>query len=320
MLIEAAKASGSQRYIIRRLECGDKYPLTAAVEAKTGRRCLMIQLDPLSIEHIRSTVKVKGLNLSMHSDKFGTHLQIRAAEQRFEEVFLWFANDIVSTVENANGRSIKDLIMMRLSRWREFFQNGGETGLSREAQIGLFGELYFMKTMISNGLQLESMLSGWCGPDGYPHDYKLGSLDIEIKTSAAKNGRIPISNEFQLDDSNGRLYLAYLEADVRTQGEITLPSLVEEIRRLFETINSADLFDDKLVSAGYYEKQKSLYENTYYKCSEFLCFEVGQGFPRITPAMIPAGVDSVKYHIQLSACTNWQLEFAQITKSLKGGI
>jgi len=307
-------------YFVRRLELGKKYSLTAAVDIQTKSKSIMILLDLPSIKEIQTALSVKGLSLEVHEDRFGIHLKIMAADSRFEDMFVLFANDLIKAVDHAKGRPLKEVLLQRLTRWQEFFKQGGESGMRREKQIGLFGELVCMQVLLESGFECRNVLMGWCGPDGYPHDFKIGTCDIEVKTSAVRSGKVQISNEFQLDSLGEVLYLAHLDVDARYKGGVTLPEIIGQLRVIFEEVNLLDIFFDKLLATGYIEAQQSLYEVTHYSYSDFVFYLVDSDFPRITPGQLPVGICNVKYQLQLSTCAEWIIQFNNVMESLKGGV
>ena len=116
--------------------------------------------------------------------------------------------------------------------------------------------------------------------------------------------RLIIASEAQLDTAGSRLLLCH-------QGIAATPASGGASRStLWSTIAYApfadagpsvlDAFEVALEAWGYDRKDE--YDQPAWLLTDRRLFEVREDFPRITPAMLPAGVQKVSYEILLRAC------------------
>ena len=91
----------------------------------------------------------------------------------------------------------------------------------------------------------------------------------------------------------------------------TLNSLVEALAsRLAETGTPiVDSFEIALEAWGYAHREE--YDHPAWLLTDRRLFEVREGFPRITPAMLPAGVQNVSYEVLLRDCEPFAVDLIE---------
>jgi hypothetical protein len=234
-------------------------------------------------------------------------LQLALLDRRFAAMFAQVVTDLVEVAacEQSDATAAAACIQ-RLERWQRFLERAGDEGLGREAQQGLYGELWFLRDRLLRLVRLPIAVRAWTGPTGATQDFQLQGSAIEVKTTAATEPRrLLISNERQLDDSGLRaLFLVALSVEVRAGAGETLNELVNAVRALLLQTDSASLdrFEELLLEAGYLQAHAPRYDGTGYTIREVSLFRVQDGFTRVIGSNLISGVGDVRYSIALSAC------------------
>lgn len=233
-------------------------------------------------------------------------------------LFRSLVTDLVVQIDPTGaGRSL-DRILVRLEVWRRFFASRAN-GLSAESQLGLYGELLVLLEVVAPAVGPETACRTWTGPDPAVQDFQLPGGSIEVKTTRGAGPLwIAISSERQLDTTgSGELLLIVNELDARDDGPgETLPALVARCRELASASPLGSLaLEDSLLAAGYLDSDAVRYPMHYCPRGRRV-FRVAEGFPRIVPSMLPAGVGSVRYALAADACTPWQVGRQEATTLL----
>jgi len=252
----------------------------------------------------------------------GKYLAIRQAENDSIEVFEALIADICDAILSIDsGQNIVKVIMNRLEKWRSFFHEKKQDGLSIEAQQGLFAELYFLQKILTPVVGKSNALRGWTGPELMNRDFQFGNHAFEVKSTSAKlHHKIAIANERQLDSSGlGHLDLIFISVESAEGGEHSLPQLVWSIAEtLKDDYSLRREFLDKLLEAGYLSVHEPNYRKTYLVRS-ITAYRVSEGFPRILERDLPPGVGDISYSIVLSACEEFKITMIEATKDLTIG-
>ena len=207
-------------------------------------------------------------------------------------------------------------MLRRVRMWQQFMTRGAAP-LSSEAELGLAGELYFMALLLEAGVSHESVLSGWVGPDDAPQDFLLGNGAIEVKATMSSSGfPVKIGSLEQLDDAIASpLFLAAVRF-AGGMGGATLPEMVAEVeRRLEDEPGATDLLRERLMVAGYSDAYAGQYSRRF-EPKEWRVLSVSEGFPRLTPGVVPAGVTRALYEINLDHAGDFLRDFDEVLSQL----
>jgi hypothetical protein len=164
-------------------------------------------------------------------------------------------------------------------------------------------------------------VTSWTGPVGAIQDFSLGSVAVEVKTTAGKqHQRVRIASERQLDDRGlEALLLFHLSVDDRENLGDTLPGIVQRLRGTLGSDGTAAAeFEALLFAAGYHDVHSPRYR-TGYTVREANIFRVTEGFPRLTELNLPEGVGDLSYSVALAACAAFRLDFAEAARILRSG-
>jgi hypothetical protein len=294
---------------VRRLRPGSARNLFAAFDARTGARFLTVKSNDPRVRPSSQLPAGRGFQLHfLHvpSDSDGAYcLRFQLTDAAQQDVFNVVGNDVVeSAAAVATDVDAFRAFIARIEEWQAFLDALPKSGLGDEAQQGLFAELWFLRSFLLKELPAGSAVRAWSGPSRMAKDFHLPHLAIEVKATSTKQPvRFSISSEIQLDSPNAsRLVLFGLVVERLGGGGLSLPDLVTLIRAdLASDASTAALFSRRLLESGYRDVQAETYAVRFAVRSEN-SFDVRDGFPRITPADIRAGIADLRYSILKSEC------------------
>lgn len=254
-----------------------------------------------------------GINLSQQELPDGTsELMIELVDKEQVSLFRALSEDLlVATRDLENGTSdlAAERLVTRLERWQDMLRKKRDSLLSRQAIIGLTGELLFLRNRLLPLLGAEQTLHAWRGPHGDEQDFANGDQIFEVKTQLnTADQYLMISSEAQLDDTSGNIAICHqtLVSSLKDDDAESLNQLVEDIRNkcLAHSVVACDLLDAGLLAAGY--QPRSEYDDEKWKSAQSRVFEVVDDFPRLVPAQLPPGVSKVSYRITLGTCERFE--------------
>lgn len=300
-------------WLARRLKAEGALAIYAAVRAPDRRQSILIEVGSAAMHGVRELPSASGFDFYPETIASGPRGSIRLclvlADQAYTDIFELLADDIATFVSAANDeRDAIARLIRRLLVWQGFLRHHS-SGLSREEQEGLFGELLVVNWLSSNGIPLDTVLTSWRGPDGGLRDFHLGSAEFEVKTSTVGTG-FEVGNFDQLDESSiGRLLLVSQVLRF-AQSADSLPEMVQQLReRAGDTsCQTRQLTDERLLRAGYSDLHAASYGVNRWRLAERRFYDVKDAFPRITPADVRAGVIGVRYRVDLKACAAFEIE------------
>lgn len=255
--------------------------------------------------------------------RFRMILSLRQAEHR--EIFYLLCNDIVdATIACKDPGSALQVMMRRTWRWHQLLRGERDGRLSPEAQKGLIGELDFLVTSLLPHFSASEVLNFWEGPSGSPKDFVIGSRCVEVKARrGAARPFLSISSEHQLDI--GEFYALYLYvvdlsacSDNDPEG-FTLNDAVDKAFSLFceKDPGSVSILESKLLEVGYL-KEDDYSDKSWIKLG-VIGYAVTDDFPKIVDTQLPAGIEDVKYKIDLSSITKYMVPITDILVEVQKG-
>lgn len=253
-------------------------------------------------------------------------LSLTLAESDQKDIFRALCANLMDATSGLqrgeDGRGIV-IVVNRLRRWHELLRRRRDDLLSRQQVIGLMGELLFLHDRLLPRLAPIDAVGTWRGPYGDEQDFVLGNRIVEIKAQlSSADKRVRISSEDQLDTSSHEILLvhqALSPADRMDAVARTLNQLVDDLLATFDrdAPEAADLFRSGLIEAGW--RNRPEYDETAWIGAGTVFLEVGEGFPRIVPSDLPAGVDRVSYALRLDACEAFVVEEEDALRMLFDG-
>ncbi len=278
----------------------------------TGLRHLLIPIDADAEPPPKPAAQ--GLEVTIEELKVGSaparhFVDVACGDESMHHNFAVVSTEIVTALAESHGDPLAGIKQI-LARWR-WFWSAPPSGLSDEAMVGLFGELWFLEYWL--GGPSEGGLHAWAGPRGDRHDFKWPNASVEVKATRVRSdgaAQHRISTLDQLDDpEQGALFLFSLRVRPDTIAGHSLVASVDRIRTSVEgRPDLLVLFDELLGRAGYSPAHRDKYETTFRVVAEGL-YRVGEGFPRLTASSfvdgVPSGIDKIQYSLNLAACHPW---------------
>ena len=178
--------------------------------------------------------------------------------------------------------------------------------LSEERQAGLFGELLLLERFLKSSIT--DAVSAWVGPDRQAHDFRLGPVEFEVKTTSSAKRVHTINGIGQLSPSvDCRLFLVSTQIADAGSGGRALPDLVDDVRGHLPP-GDAKAFEAKLDASGYAERHRAHYGRRRRLRSPTVLIPVVDGVPRLTPsalAALPSGfvserIGAINYDIDVT--------------------
>jgi hypothetical protein len=155
--------------------------------------------------------------------------------------------------------------------------------LSDEQQIGLWGEIFLLRLM----LRASKPINCWTGPLGEPHDFRIGTLEVEVKTTKSQHRLHVINGLDQLSSSIGhKLVLVSLQvAPAGAHAGESLSQLVNSTLQeatKTEGIWKSNSLRELINSIGYREEHSGFYQGPFILRTIPRAVPVDSLFPSIT--------------------------------------
>lgn len=298
-------------------------PVYIALKYPEKFRCIAAHLDSGSVissdnQNILRDIRIEKMIDNKNPGK--CFFLIVLANNQHRDIFSTLSEDLINRVSSITEEKelIKQLIN-RLGKWRLLFEKIGQQGLSNEAQIGLYGELFFLRKFLQKIGNDLFCIETWKGPEKAVQDFQQADWAVEIKTTHGKNHqKLHISSERQLDTSLiPRIFLIHYSLEVRqNHGE----SLNEVVDILFQALLRSPIaynsFKFKMLEAGYFDIHRHLYAETGYSLRQEHIYKITHDFPKITEANVPVGVGDVRYSIIVPAIDDMTLNESELFETL----
>ena len=300
--------------ISRRLDSPAPCGLIAAIEQPGAVRALLIEV-PVDAVGPEPWPRARGFEvhpvLLVGGAKGTVQLQLRCGDRAWADVFAALTIDLVQRLEQEKtSQGAVASLHQRLAIWQAFFQRQAPDGLTPEEQRGLFGELLCLHRFLLDGWGVAAAVHSWQGPLGGSQDF-VAQLAVEVKASLVDAPpRIRISSAQQLAQPAGlELLLWHVRLATHDHGERSLPELVSEVGSAISEreAGSVTAFLDRLQAAGYVAAEAEKYPSRY-SVQEQTFYRVADGFPRIVPDDLLAGVVGVQYAIEIATLLPFRLE------------
>lgn len=315
--------TGQDPLLSRQMKLSQEILAVFAVRKIDGRHILYLQCNTEDAAKGHKYPAWKGISIEFsgfgNAGMEGCYVRIEQGEGSDDEVYFAVSDDLCSCLKDIERANLRKKLSEALERWRRFFSLRENIKLTREEQLGLFGELWLLRSMFQNGIGFKA-IGCWKGPYHAVFDFSLQNMSIEVKTTAAKMPyKACISNEIQLNDrlAGGTLALCFIAVQPSDSSGETLADAVKDIKDYIESDETAcSLFLDKIFGCGLGDPYIDSYAARYI-VKEHAFFNVKEGFPRILSENLPKGLGDITYSLEISACANYRIdeqEFWQTTK------
>ncbi|MBE6061898.1 MAG: PD-(D/E)XK motif protein [Clostridium sulfidigenes] len=318
------KWTGQDPLLSRQMRLSQDILAVFAVRKTDGKHILYFQCNPEDAVKGHKYPAWKGITIDFsgfeNPGMEGCYVRIEQGESSDNDVYFAVSEDLCLCLKDVERANLRFKLSTALERWKRFFSLRESIVLTREEQIGLFGELYLLRSMMKNGIVASNAISCWKGPYQGVYDFSLSNMSIEVKTTASKMPyKVHISNEMQLDDrlAGGILVLSFIAVQPSDSSGETLGDVVKDIVYFIEEDEaSRSLFQDKIFGCGLGNSYIDRYISKYI-IKEHGFYNVQENFPRILSKDLAKGLGDISYSLDISACSNYLMDeqqFWQIAK------
>lgn len=289
--------------------------LFSAIDADLQRHLLVPLLageQPLQDTQSRG-LSVETKELTVHGYNPARYLDLECHDAAGHGALDLIGGEIAEALSR-DMHSPAEIVHRILAKWRRFWGQIPRQLLSREQQLGLFAELWFLSMWLAPISGIEEAASRWRGPLGARHDFEWPGRSVEVKATTSVRGvihRIHGIDQLVPPDGGDLLFFS-LRLREEAGASNTLPGLVALCREQFAKNDDALAHvETGLAQIGYSLAHEEDYEKLRLRVVEEGVFTVNDRFPRITPtcfkAGVPPGVERVEYEINLSGFTDLRI-------------
>lgn len=247
-------------------------------------------------------------------------LVILLTNDDYSEIFSVLCENLVLSISSIKEpKEIIKTVLNQLEKWRTLFDNIGRGGLPPHEQQGLYGELFFLRKLLSVFYDIPEVIKTWVGSDKALRDFQYMKSAIEVKTTSTSNHqKLHISSERQLDETFlDHLFLYHLSVEISDKNGETLNDIVKKIKSmLHENIFASNMFDAKLMEAGYFIQDSEIYNDRSYRIRKESSYKITNGFPRLKESELKNGVGDVTYTIVTDMCTDYLVPEGEIYNNI----
>ena len=162
-------APGGAGHLRMKLEVTGPVDVYLALAEPSGCRVVALAFPKdVDIAPLRD-VRLRGLEISKAPFPIvgdTTTISIATRSTEYNDIFAALAEDVVGAVEAAAPDGVVEATASRLTHWQRFLERTTPDGLSPEAQVGLFGELWFLVEHLRPAVGELPSAEAWQGPLG----------------------------------------------------------------------------------------------------------------------------------------------------------
>lgn len=238
-------------------------------------------------------------------------IDVMCIERALDPVFAELADEIVHRV--ASGGGPLDAVEGTIADFRDLLRDGKQQDVPDHQILGLIGELVILRSLVRIA---PHAIEAWTGPYEHRHDFRRREHAMEIKTSSRADATsVSISSCEQLaEPAGGSLILVHVIVERADAGELSVSDLSTDILECGAPLQT---LEKALGAAGCPDRHALAWNRIRYHQEMIDGYQVEPGFPRITSAqfpdgLLPQGVESVAYSIDLRAAAAFQLSESEL--------
>lgn len=265
----------------------------------SGRFALIIAADFPS-EWSRHLQVPHSMSCELAPDGKTTKAKFQLKVTELENIFIWFSQDVANRLEECSARNVPDLLLRALVEWAEAFRINPVKGMSRQAQQGMFAELFFLEKILLPKFSADGLLA-WHSQDSV-HDFQIEQTAWEVKSFGGRRMEVRISSEDQLDSIGlSELILAVVGLKISEKSGSSIVEIVDRlVRWCADDTTMLTHLRTGLAKYGYVD-ESSIVHKYFFTPRLIAEYTVMEGFPRITARNIPSAINNVKYVLSLSS-------------------
>lgn len=270
------------------------HPLKFFVGLDEKNRKTVVLINPAKPDNVRKTsaIDVESVKTGDNNYRLSFHLN----DNSMEGIFFKFCDDLVESTRSVFEESIgMSLVCKRYNLWKKLFYKLNKTTLTENQQMGLIGELLFLRDDLLKKYEGHDAIAAWSGCDKTHKDFSIGDEWYEIKSSQVNKLTIKISSLEQLDaDKDGTLVVYEFEKMSEEYNGITLNTVVNDVLSQVDA-DDEDFLLEKLKTAGYEVSEE--YDKCCFRNVSKHYYNVNEKFPKISAKDLLPSIVEVKYEI-----------------------
>lgn len=283
--------------------------LLAAVREPDERRALLIETSMNAAPSTRVRFEAQGVSLVEYRRPSENIFRIAVTLERKElkDIFEALCADVAVVVSVAATASlVLAALTKRLEAWQACLRVR-KGALSRDAQIGLLGELAVL-TRFASVVGYSAAVEAWKGPLDGIHDFVAAGAAVEVKSVLGIGSHLHISHFDQLESSGlSSLTIARVRFREAHDGR-SLPTYIQTTRRAISDASPATVpeFENKLLRAEYLDIDEPFYGDVGFVEDQLYCYAIRAEFPRITRKSLPPAVVDGTYTLDEKAISGFR--------------
>ena len=304
--------SQARQFKTKRLSATDVTSAYAGMRSVDNAPCLLVE----GVVNPALLFEVGGMRLGAYQGDPGALIVLTLEDPDQADMFLTVCSDVLSAASVGSDDGYLSRFLGRLDAWRRFLRER-HAGLSRNATVGLIGELLVLELLLT--LRLDLLLS-WVAPDDGLHDFMCLGRALEVKTSIGPASRIRISTLDQLEPSGlETLTLMHVRLVERTDGR-SLGALITDLNTALTDDGSRQLMANALLKRGLMPDDESALKSPKVNLQEFAAYRVDEAFPKLTRKQVSAAVVEAEYSLDLRAIASYAFDSGIAIKEFAGSI
>jgi hypothetical protein len=295
--------------IVRCVAPGQLDRMFVSLDAQAQRHFLikLAETDADIEDHQTRGVRVNVRELSGEGHEPGRYLDLVCQDPSGHAAFDLIGDEIADRLL-ASTDAVSVAVSKVIGKWRRFWGQIPRAMLSTSQQLGLFAELWFLKTWLAPRMPFAEALKRWRGPLGSRHDFEWPGRSVEVKATTSIRGALHWINGIdQLEPPDrGELLLFSLRLREEAGAENTLPLVIQLCQQaVADDPDAASMLDNRLAQAGYSPVNDSEYLKLRLRVVAEGLYRVTEDFPRVVMSSfaigVPSGVERIEYEINLGA-------------------
>jgi hypothetical protein len=304
--------SQARQFKTKRLSATDVTSAYAGMRSVDNAPCLLVEgvVSPALL------FELGGMRLGAYQGDPGALIVLTLEDPDQADMFLSVCSDVLSAASVGSDDGYLSRFLGRLDAWRRFLRER-HAGLSRNATVGLIGELLVLELLLT--IRLDLLLS-WVAPDDGLHDFICLGRALEVKTSMGPASRIRISTLDQLEPTGlETLTLMHVRLVERTDGR-SLGALITDLNTALTDEGSRQLLANALLKRGLMPDDESALKSPKVNLQEFAAYRVDEAFPKLTRKQVPSAVVEAEYSLDLRAIASYAFNSGIAIKEFAGSI
>lgn len=294
-----------------------RHPAVLIALDAAKRRHVLVELPPGELGEIAERtsrgIAVQTVELRPGGESVRRFVEIACLDAHGHAALDTIALELVDALEAGASIGRVRLVQNVLAKWRRFWSGVAQGVLSKEQQLGLFGELWFLNRWLAPYVGVERALKMWRGPAGARNDFEAAGMAIEVKTTGRVDGAHIIHGlEQLLEPPDGQLMLFSVLVRDEASGTESLPAQVAEARGLIaDDYALQSRFDALIYAAGYDDRLAAEYAKLQLRIRDTGLYKITDAFPRLIPSSLvsglPVGIGAIEYELRMEAAGPWLL-------------